>query len=68
MTKSRPQAALIPQDTFLQLLAFKEDEKLAELGRLASRIARQNVDFTAAEVDEDVTTAVAETRNNAPGH
>ena len=37
---SRPQAALIPYESFLHLLAFKEDEILAELGRLPSHIAR----------------------------
>ena len=63
----RPQAALIPYVSFLQRPAFKEEEMLAEFGRLASRIARQNATFTEAEVEADVATAVAEVRDNAPG-
>jgi len=59
---SRPEAALIPYETFLQLLAFKEEELLAEFGRLASRIAGQNVDHAEAEVEADVAAAVTKTR------
>ena len=65
---SRPEAALIPYETFLQLLAFKEEEILAEFDHLATRIAGQKVDYAAAEVEEDVAAAVAEIRDNAPSH
>ena len=57
---SRPEAALIPYETFLQLLAFKEEEILAEFDRLATRITEQNVKYGEAEVEEDVAAAVAE--------
>ena len=57
--KSRPQTALIPYESFLQLLAFKEEQTLAEFGRLAARFAGQNMDFTEAEVEADVATAAA---------
>jgi hypothetical protein len=64
---ARPQVALIPYETFLQLLAFTEEELLAEYGRQAAGIAGQNVDYAAAEVEEDVATAVAAIRDNTPG-
>ena len=64
----KPKGALIPYETFLQLLAFKEEELLAEYGRQMAGIAGQNVDYAEAEVEEDVATAVVEIRDNAPSH
>jgi prevent-host-death family protein len=47
---SRPEAALIPYDTFLHLMELQEDELLAEFDRLSARIAEQTASFTEEEV------------------
>ena len=65
---SRPEAALIPYDTFLQLMALQEDELLAEFDLLAAQISDQNTGFTDEEVSADVTAAIAETRRDKSRH
>ncbi|MCA9938836.1 MAG: type II toxin-antitoxin system Phd/YefM family antitoxin [Anaerolineales bacterium] len=61
---SRPEAALIPYETFLHLLELQEDELLAEFNRLAARVAEQNADYSEAEVEADVVAAIAESRRD----
>jgi prevent-host-death family protein len=65
---SRPEAALIPYETFLQLMELQEDALLAEFDRLAGKITEQNAAFTEAEIEADVATAVAESRGDTSSH
>jgi prevent-host-death family protein len=65
---SRPEAALIPYDTFLHLMELQEDELLAEFDRLSARIAEQTASFTEEEVETDVAAAIAESRRDQRGH
>jgi prevent-host-death family protein len=62
---SRPEAALIPYEIFLQFLEWQEEELLTEFDRLTARIAAQNADFTEADVEADVAAAIAESRHDA---
>ena len=62
---SRPEAALIPYETFLQFLEWQEDELLTEFDRLTAQIAAQNADYTEADVEADVAAAIAESRQDA---
>lgn len=60
---SRPEAALIPYETFLHLLELQEEELLAEFNYLAAKVAEQNADYTETEVEADVAAAIAESRS-----
>lgn len=62
---SRPEAALIPYETFLRLLELQEDELLAEFDRLTAQVAEQTAGFSEEEVEADVAEAIAEKRRYA---
>ena len=59
---SRPEAALIPYDTFVQLMEWQDQEVFSRFDRLAARVAVYNDGFTAEEVQADVAEAIAEAR------
>jgi prevent-host-death family protein len=59
---SRPEAALIPYDEFLELQALKEQDVLARFDRLTARLAGQNAGEE--EVAGDVAAALDEVRSN----
>jgi prevent-host-death family protein len=61
---SRPEAALIPYEEFLQFQALKEHEVLARFDRLAARLAEQNAYASEEEVAADVVAALEEARSN----
>ena len=61
---SRPEAALIPYEEFLQFQALKEQEVLARFDRLAARLAEQNASASEEEVAADVAAALDEVRSN----
>jgi prevent-host-death family protein len=63
---SRPEAALIPYEEFLQFQALKEQEVLARFDRLAARLAEQNASASEEEVAADVATSLEEVRSNRP--
>jgi prevent-host-death family protein len=65
---SRPEAVLIPYQTFLRFMEMEEDELLAEFDHLAARVAEQNDSFSEAEVEADVRAAIAETRRDPRRH
>lgn len=54
---SRPEAALIPYEEFLQFQALREQEVLANFDRLTTRLAEQNAALTEEEVAVDVAAA-----------
>ncbi len=57
---SRPEAALIPYEEFLQFQALKEQDVLARFDRLVARVAEQNAAISEEEVAADVAAARAE--------
>lgn len=57
---SRPEAALISYDEFLQFQALREQEVLANFDRLTSRLAKQNAALNEDEVAADVSAALDE--------
>jgi prevent-host-death family protein len=59
---SRPEAALIPYDEFLELQALKEQDVLACFDRLTARLAEQNAGEE--EVAADVAAALDEVRDS----
>lgn len=59
---SRPEAALIPYETFLHLLELQEQEVFSRFDRLAARIAAHNETYSEEEIAADVAAAIAETR------
>lgn len=61
---SRPEAALIPYETFLRLMELQEDALLAEFDRLAAQMGEQNAAFAETEVEADVNTAISESRHD----
>lgn len=61
---SRPEAALIPYDEFLQFQAWKEQEVIAEFDRALLRLAERNAGYNDDEVAADVETAIAEARGS----
>ena len=61
---SRPEAALIPYDEFLELQALKEQDVLARFDRLAARLAEQNEAAGEEEVAADVAAALDEVRSS----
>jgi prevent-host-death family protein len=65
---SRPEAALVPYETFLRLVEFQEEELLAEFDRLAAMVAEQNADYSEVEVEADVVAAIAESRRDKSSH
>ena len=62
---SRPEAALIPYETFLRLIEWQEQEAASRFDRLAARVAANNEAYTEAEVLADVEEAIAEVRTQA---
>lgn len=60
---SRPEAALIPYEEFLQFQALKEQEVFARFDRLAARLAEQNASAGEEEVAANVTAALEEARS-----
>jgi prevent-host-death family protein len=61
---SRPEAALIPYDEFLELQALKEQDVLARFDRLTARLAEQNEAAGEEEVAGDVAAALDEVRSS----
>jgi prevent-host-death family protein len=59
---SRPEAALIPYDEFLELQALKEQDVLARFDRLTARLAEQNAGEE--EVAADAAAALDEVRDS----
>ena len=59
---SRPEAALIPYDEFLELQALKERDVLARFDRLVARLAEQNAGEE--DVAGDVAAALDEVRSS----
>lgn len=59
---SRPEAALIPYETFLRLMEWQEQEVFSRFDRLAARVAAHNEAYTEEEVQADVDKAVSEVR------
>jgi prevent-host-death family protein len=59
---SRPEAALIPYETFLRLLELQEEEVLTRFDRLAARIATHNEVYSEEEITADGAAALAEVR------
>ena len=57
---SRPEAALIPYEEFLQFQALKEQDVLDRFDRLVARMAEQNAATSEEEVAADVAAARAE--------
>ncbi|MBK7178377.1 MAG: type II toxin-antitoxin system Phd/YefM family antitoxin [Chloroflexi bacterium] len=62
---SRPEVALIPYETFLQLMQWQEQEVFSRFDRLAASIATANEDYTEEEVQADVAEALAAVRKQA---
>ncbi|MFQ5400975.1 MAG: type II toxin-antitoxin system Phd/YefM family antitoxin [Anaerolineae bacterium] len=62
---SRPEAALIPYETFLRLLELQEQDILDRFDRLAARVAANNEAHSEEEVAADVAAAIAEARSIA---
>ena len=60
---SRPEAALIPYETFLKLMEWQENEVFSRFDRLATRIAADNEGYSDEEVAGDVAEAVTEVRH-----
>ena len=65
---SRPEAALIPYETFLKLVGWQEEEAWAEFDRLAAIVAEQTAHYTDAEVEADIERAIKEVREHASRH
>lgn len=59
---SRPEAALIPYQTFLRFMEWEEQEVIKRFDRLAARIAAQNEAFPTDEVAADVSDAIQQAR------
>lgn len=59
---SRPEAALIPYETFLQLLEWQELAVHSRFERLAEQIASANEGYTDEEVAADVVEAIRQVR------
>lgn len=62
---SRPEAALIPYQEFLQFQALKEQDVLARFDRLAARLSEQHANASQEEVAADVAAALEEVRGNS---
>ncbi len=59
---SRPEAVLIPYETFLRYQELEEKDVLARFDRLLAHMAEQNAARTDEEVAADVDAALAEVR------
>ena len=59
---SRPEAVLIPYETFLHYQELEEKEVMARFDRLVARMAEQNAARSDEEVAADVDAALAEVR------
>lgn len=57
---SRPEAALIPYEEFLQFQALKEQEVLANFDRLTARLTEQQTALSQDEVTANAAAALAE--------
>jgi prevent-host-death family protein len=62
---SRPEAALISYDTFLQLIEWQEQEVIDRYKRLAAQVAADNEGFSDDEVTADIAAAIAEVRTGS---
>jgi prevent-host-death family protein len=62
---SRPEAALIPYETFLRLMEWQEEEVLIRFDRLAARVTAENEANTEEEIAADVEQAVKEVRSRS---
>ncbi len=62
---SRPEAALIPYETFLRLQELQEKAVLDRFDRLAANVAAHNEAFSEEEVAADVAIALDEVRTKA---
>jgi len=51
---SRPEAAMIPYEAFLQFQAFQEKAILERFDRFAARMAEQNAAYSEAEIMADI--------------
>ncbi len=51
---SRPEAAMIPYEAFLQFQAFQEKAILERFDRFAARMAKQNAAYSEAEIMADI--------------
>lgn len=58
---SRPEAALIPYETFLRFQTFEEKDVLARFDRFLARMAEKNEAYSEAEVVADIEAARSET-------
>ncbi len=61
---SRPEAVLIPYETFLHYQELEEKEVLARIDSLLARLAEQNAERTDEEVAADVQAAISEVRRS----
>jgi prevent-host-death family protein len=57
---SRPEAVLIPYEEYLRFQALQEQAVVARFDELVARMAAQNVGVSEAEVEADITEALAE--------
>ena len=62
---SRPEAALIPYETFLRLLEWQEQEILNRFDHLAARVSAANNEYSEAEIASDIAKATATAHNHA---
>ena len=60
---SRPEAALISYEDYLQFRELQESQVLERFDQLTARLAAQNERFSEAEVEADVQTARQEVRS-----
>ena len=60
---SRPEAALIPYETFLRLLEWQDQEVFSRFDRLGAKVAAANEGYSDEEVASDVAEAIAAVRN-----
>jgi prevent-host-death family protein len=62
---SRPEAALIPYETFLRLMEWQEEEVLNRFDRLAARVTAENESYTDEEIETDIAEAIDVARTHA---
>lgn len=62
---SRPEAALIPYDEYLQFLQLREADVLQRMDEVRTRLAERNAAYSFDEVAADVAAAIEEARNEA---
>jgi len=62
---SRPQAALIPYEEYLEFQRLQEGDVLARYDRLRDRLARENAAYSDEEVEADLRAADEELKGRA---